>query len=299
MSPRATLITALLAIQLGIVGVAVVAVSGGHSMPSALQRIDGPALAGSRLIEGGPAQRLAAGAHPVLTVDIGNADLTVVARKTEHVEVSLSPSTAFGPFRSTTPIAASEDGDAVRIATIHRRQWSMGDDRMVTVVVPPETEVTVVDAGDIKATGLRAAASFNSIGSGSVTVEDYDAPALRVAARNGPISLRQVAAARIDASSRHDRIDGTGLNVRGGSIECHDTAALGFAPGTDTLVSARTDDGKVTLSGLSAAASTASGGRSGEDGDEDSSSQTVRVGTGSGRLDVRSRDGNIDLTQEN
>src|SRR5580698_9339418 len=159
MSPRATLITALLAIQLGIVGVAVVAVTGGHTPLAAMQRVDVPTLAGSPLIEDGAAELFSASAHPALTVDIGNADLTVVARKTSRIEVSLSASTAFGPFRSTTPIAAREDGDGVHIATIHRRRWSMGDDRMVTVVVPPDTQVTVVTAGDIKATGLRAAAS--------------------------------------------------------------------------------------------------------------------------------------------
>jgi hypothetical protein len=173
----------------------------------------------------------------------------------------------------------------------------MGDDRMVTVLVPPETQVTVVNAGDIKATGLRAEATLNSIGNGSVTVDDYDAAALHVSSSDGPIVLHQIVAPRLDATSSSDRIEGTALQVRDGIVESDGRVTLGFATGADTLVTAKASDGKIHLMGFDAAASGAPG-RSSSDDDDDSSSQTVRVGSGDGRLEVHSSDGNITLDQE-
>jgi len=217
MIPRGTIIAALLVVELAISGEAVVALHGGQSAPSSAQRADGGA-SGLRLAEGGPHQIFDAGAHPVLTVDIGNADLTILASKVSQMDVSVSASTAYGILRATAPITARKDGETIRIATT-RDRWSMGDDRMVTVLVPPETQVTVVNAGDIKANGLRADGSFNSIGNGSVTVGDYDAPALHVAASNGHIFLHQIVASSLDATSSNGRVEGTGLQVRDGSVD--------------------------------------------------------------------------------
>jgi hypothetical protein len=152
-----------------------------------------------------------------------------------------------------------------------------------------------VNAGDIKADGLRADGSFNSIGRGSVTIEDYDAPTLRATSR-GPITLHQVVAPRLDATSKDDGVEGTALQVRDGTIESDDRVTLGFVPGADTLITAETKDGKVNVSGFDADASVANDRK--KDDDDDSSLQTVRVGGGEGRLYVRSSDGNIDLAKE-
>lgn len=298
MIPQGTIIAALLALELAIVGEAVVALHADQPAPPSAQRTDAQTAFGPHLIEGGPHQVFDAGSHPMLTVDIGNADLTILTSKAPQIDVSVSASTAYGAFRAKAPITAREDRETIRIATTERHRWSVGDNRMVTVVVPPQTVVTVVNAGDIRANGLRAEASFNSVGAGSVTVEDYDAPALHLASSNGRISMHQIVAARVDATSANGRVEGTALQVRDGSVESNGPVTLGFAAGADSLVTAATDNGRVSLSGFTAAASAATGRKSPQSGADDVSSQTVRVGTGSGHLDVHSSDGNINLAQE-
>jgi len=297
MIPRGTIIAALLVIELAIIGEAVVAVRSGQALPTFPRRADVRTAGEPRVVEGGPHRFFDAGERPALTVDIGYADLTILTGKASQIEVSVSVSTEYGALRAKAPITARESGGDVRIATSERQTWSMGDDRMVTVIVPPRTRVTVVDAGDIRASGLRADASLNSVGKGSVMVEDYVAPALHLAASNGRISMHQVVATRVDATSRNGRVEGTALQVRDGSVEGGGRVTLGFAAGSDTLVSAQASNGKVILSGFPASASLA-GRRSGEDGEADPSSQTLRVGAGNGRLDVHSSDGNINLSQE-
>jgi len=295
MTTRSTIIAVLVVIELAIIGEAVVAVRGGQSFPPFAQRGEARSPSGPRLIEGGPHQVFDAGAHPMLTVDIGYADLTILTNSAPQIDVSLSETTTSGLFNESAPIVAREDGQLVRIADVDSHGWATGDDRMVTVLVPPETQVTVVEAGDIKASGLRAEASLKSVGSGTITVEDFDAPALQVASR-GSITLRRIVAAHLDAKSRGDSVEGSALQVRNGSIDSDDQVTLGFAAGADTLVSAVTKDGKISTSGFPETAS-ADADKSSQDND-DGASQRVRVGAGEGRLDVRTSDGDIKLAEE-
>lgn len=293
MNARGMVIAALVAVELAICGEAVVAV-GGHA-PA--QHLEAPfaATSGPRLREGGPHRIFDSGAHPALVVDIGYADLTIVTSSVPQIDVSVSASTAFGFLRETAPLTATDDGGTIRIGAAGLHGWTMGDDRMVTVLVPPETQVTVVGAGDIKANGLRAEASLKSIGRGTVTVEDFNAPALRVASSNGRIALRGIVAARLDAISKNDRVDGMNLQLRDGEVRSNDGVTLRFATGADTLVTADADNGRVRVSGLTPAASVVGTGPGAGNGDDDAAPRTVRVGAGRGRLDVHSTDGNITL----
>ncbi len=286
MSLRGTIIAALVVIELAIVGESVAALHGGQPAPWSAQLTGARAESGPQFVKDGPHQRFAAGPHPALTVDIGYADLTILTRETSQIEVGVRASTAFGILREKAPIAARADGETIRIETSDKHAWSTGDDRMVTVLVPPGTKVTVVNAGNIRANGLRAEASFNSTGNGSVTVEDYDAPALHVASSSGRISLHRFVAARLDATSSKGRVEGTGLQVRDGSVDADGRVALGFAAGADTLVTAEASNGRVSALGFAAAS------------EDVSSSRSVRVGTGHGHFDVHSSDGNITLSQE-
>ena len=299
MIPRGTIIAALIGIEIAILGEMVVAARGEQPVPSSVQRMVAEAAHGPNLVEGGPHRLFDAGANAALVVDIGYADLTILTGTASQIDVALDASTDFGLLRATAPITVRKDGDTIRIATT-RHGWSAGDNRMVTVVVTPGTKVTVVDAGDIKANGLRAEASFKSVGNGSVTIEDYEAPGLRVATSDGDISLRQIVAGRLTATSRNGHIDGAALRVRDGSVETsNDRVRLGFAPGADTLVSANTSNGAIRISGFAANASAGNAPTSSGDADEsDSFSRTVRIGAGSGRLDVHATNGDIDLRQE-
>jgi len=292
MISRGMVIAALFVVELAILSEAVIAIRGGVGpMPGPFADMQGPS--GDRLAEGGPHQTFDVGAHPALTVDIGYADLTILTTQRSRVDVSVSGSRAFGIFRAKTPLTAREDGDTVRIAASDTGKWSMGDDRMVTVLVPPETQVTVINAGDIKANGLRGEASFNSIGNGSLTVDDFDGPALHVASADGPIVLREIVAPRLEATSSDDHIDATSLQVRDGTVESDGPVTLGFASGTDATVNAETSNGRIRVSGFNADTAAAHKGS-----DDDAWSQTLRVGAGTGHLDVHSNDGDIRLAQE-
>lgn len=299
---RGTIVFALVMAEFAILGAAGAALRGGW--PPAPPAIPGfpvpPGFAvaahdsrGGRILEDGPGKLFNAGTHPSLTVDIGYADLTILPSDAPNIDVSVRGSHDFGVFRARAPITAREEDGAIRVATGEEHGWVIGDDRMVTVRVPPETAVTVIRAGDITANGLRAEATFKSIGDGSVTVEDYDAPALHVASSKGPIALHRVIATQLEATASDGRVEGTALAVRDGTIESDGRVTLGFAAGTNAVVAAETSDGKVRVSGFSGGDLTAARH---DDDDDDVSARTVRVGAGEGHIDVHS-DGNINLFQ--
>ena len=169
----------------------------------------------------------------------------------------------------------------VRVATTGEAHWIVGDDRMVTVIVPPDTEVSVTKAGDVRVRGLRAEASLQSVGSGSVTVDDFSGSALRIES-HGRISLHQVSAPDLNATSNDGRIEGSAVQVRNGTIDADGRVSISFARGSDSLVSAEASDGSVHIAGQNFSGK----------------SQTMRLGAGDGSLQVHSNDGNINLTQE-
>jgi hypothetical protein len=74
--------------------------------------------------------------------------------------------------------------------------------------------------------------------------------------------------------------------------------SLGFANGADTTITAGAANGHVRVSGFAATAAYVRGGDDGDDDDGSSAEKTVRIGAGSGRLDVRASNGSIDLSQE-
>jgi hypothetical protein len=292
---RSSVIGALVVAEVAIIALMGVAITGGSDSAPTWTFHFGRADGGAGLAEGGAHRIFRTGSHPHVIVDIGYADLTLVAGNRSQVDVSVSKDERFGVFRARAVIAARQDGESVRIDTPHGRHWGVGDDRMVTAVVPPETQIDVVDAGNVRVNGLRGATTVKSVGNGSIAVEDYDAPALRVESSGGNVSLLRVAAPRLDVTSDDGRVVGTALRVRDGSIDSGDgNMTLGFASGTDALITAQTADGTIDISGADAAGGSASD-RSSRDG---ASARTVKIGSGNGRLELRAGDGNIHLTNE-
>jgi hypothetical protein len=310
MVPRATLIAVLIGVEVALVAGMAGAIRGG-SLPSSFGFPHGPA----GMPGGAPQWSFAAGPNPSVTVDIGHADLTIETRAGAQIAVAVVPG---AEIRSSGPIAASDDAGTVHVtATGIIASNFYVDDRNVHVTVPPATRIVVVSAGDIAATGLRAAASFDSQ-HGFITVRDFrgeltatsadghveisnaDCTSLHVTSSNGRVVLRQVAAAQIDASSYNGRVEGTGLQLRDGRVSSSNgRVSLGFAPNADTLISASSSNGRVHVSGFAATPGNQAQ-RGDDDGDDaDASSAThVRIGSGNGRLDVRASNGNIDLNQE-
>jgi Putative adhesin len=310
MVPRATLIAVLVGVEVALVVAMAGAIRGG-SLPATFGFPDRPA--GMR--DAAPQWSFAVGPDPAVTIDIGHADLTIETQAGSHIAVAIVPGVE---IRSSGPITARDDGGTIHITAADGSGPSSFymDDRNVHVIVPPATRVVVESAGDIIAGGLRAAASFDSP-HGFITVRDFrgeltatsadghveisnaDCTSLHVVSSNGRVVLRQVAAAHIDASSFNGRVDGTGLQLRDGRVSSSNgRVSLGFTPNADTIVSAASSNGRVHLSGVTAVPGNQANTGDNEDDGDASSATRVRIGSGSGRLDVRASNGNIDLNQE-
>jgi hypothetical protein len=319
MVPRATLIAVLVGIEMALVFAMVVAVGGGPKTHSGVW--SGAPAGAAALTPLTPPVTFPAGDHPALVIDVGMADVTIDTHPDARIDVAVTD--GFHHMGSQAPIISRADGNTIRISADETDFWSfIGDSRVVHITAPPETRVVIANAGDISVTGLRADATVTSgahfrpgdgisvrdfRGSltatspdGTIDVTDADCPQLRLTSSNGRLTLARVRAQQIFASSSNGRVEGTGLQLRDGSVaSSNGRVSLGFASGADTTITAGAANGRVRLSGFAATAASYVRGNDDEDGDDDSSSaKTVRVGAGSGRLDVRASNGSIDLSQE-
>jgi hypothetical protein len=295
MVQRLPLIAALLIVELAVVGGIFIAIRGDAPASWAIH----PHGSHEAAAGAGSSYSFVTGAGPELTIDVGYADVGIVTHASDNVDVSI-PAAGFSMIGPLAPITASADGDSVHIAA-QPGHWSpLGDWRTVTVRVPDATRVNVRNAGNISANGLRAEASFNSV-DGTITVDDFAGPTLQLSAANGRLMLHTIVAERLDATSGNGRVEASGLQVRDGRVDSSNgRITLGFTNGADTVVSAATNNGKIRMSGLTAAAAPARAAvdEDDEDDDDDASAKTVRIGAGDGRLDVHASNGNITLSQE-
>lgn len=303
MIQRGTLIAVLIGVEVALVAMMAQAISPGAQAPwhdaamRQFHRASGPGAHAADYV-------FTTGAHPEVSVDIGYADLTVYQRSEPGITVDVTGHGWHGFGSSAPPITATQSGNQVNISAAESSGFSWGDDRMVTIAVAPGTRLTVHNAGNIKATGLRAAASFKSVGMGTVVIDDFNGPSLEVASSNGRLTLHNIVVRQLDAESSNGRVDATALQVRDGTIESSNgRVTLGFAAGADTTVSAQTSNGHINVSGFSATPAKYVKQGDDDDGegssdDDSTSAKTIRVGTGSGRLDVHTSNGSIYLSQE-
>jgi hypothetical protein len=309
MVPRATLIAVLVGVEVAIVA----------GMIGALRGNRPPTWFGFPAVSAGtfehPEWSFAAGPAPAVVVDIGHADLTIETRPLPQISVAIAPGVEIA---SSGAITARDEGGTIHItAAGSAPSHFYVDDRNVHVTVPPNTRVTVDSAGDITAHGLRAEASFDSphgdievrdfrgsleatSADGHVEITDAQCPTLHVSSSNGRVVLRRVTAAQINASSSNGRVEGVAVQLHDGSVSsANGRVSLGFAPAADTTVNASSNNGRVRVSGFAAAPAGHVSRSSDDDDDDNSPSATqVRVGAGSGRLNVHASNGNIDLSQE-
>jgi putative adhesin len=314
MIPRATLIAALVGVEMALVFGMVVSVGGG---PAGRHGRHGGPAAGAASLEA--PSTFPAGNRPALAVDVGMADVVIDAVQSRRIDVSVSDSDMH--VGSSAPIIVRDDGGTIRITASETDAWAfLGDSRTVRVSVPPATAVVITQAGNVTASGLRADATINSgahfhpddgitvrdfrgsltatTSNGNLDLIDADCPQLHVTSANGRVTLTRVQARQIDASSSNGRVNGTGLRLHDGRVATSNgRVSLGFAPGADTTITAASSNGRVNVSGLSAGSGAQQVRSTGEDGDS-LPAKMVRIGAGSGRLDVRTSNGSIDLSQE-
>lgn len=296
MIQRGTLIAVLIGVEVALVAMMAQAISPGSptsSRDTTLHDFHGPAA------HGAADYSFTTGAHPEVTVDIGYADLTVYRRDEGGISVNVTASGWHGFGSSAPEISAKQDGESIQVIAAESPGWTWGDDRMVTIAVPPGARLNVVNAGNIKATGLRERATFKSVGNGAIVIEDFNGPALDVSTSNGRVTLHNIIAPQLDAESSNGRVEGTALQVRDGRIDSSNgRVTLGFLPGTNTTVTAATSNGRINVSGFAATPAKVVKQGDDDDDDDDSTARTIRVGAGSGRLDVHTSNGSIYLNQE-
>jgi hypothetical protein len=314
MLPRTTLIAVFIGVEMALVFGMVVALGGGPH--GRIGRFGTPVGAASLQ----PPSTFTAGSRPALAVDVGMADVVIDAIEGTRIAVSVSDSHRH--MGSTAPIVARDDNGTIRVTANETDPWSfLGDSRTVHITAPPATALVIGHAGNITANGLRGDATIHSSASmrfsdgivvrdfrgsltattsnGNLDVVDADCTELHLSSSNGRVTLTRVTAQHIDATNSNGRLDGTGLRLRDGRVaSSNGRVSLGFAPGANTTVTAASSNGRVNASGLSAAGATQNtNGAVDEDGDP-LPAKAFRVGAGSGRLDVQSSNGSIDLTQE-
>lgn len=317
MVPRATAIAVLVGVEVALLYGMAVAVGGGVTLSPV--GFGGPSPAG---VTAFTPLTFAAGMSPKLAIDVGMADVTIDTHPQRQIDVSVSDSSRH--VGSTAPITARSDGDTIHIVSDQTDFWSfMGDSRVIHISAPPETAVGIVNAGNVTVTGLRADATIVSgahfrsedgirvrdfqgrlsatADGGTIDISDAVSPDLTIDASNGRVTLTRVNAQKIDASSSNGRVEGTDLQLRDGRVSSSNgRVSLRFASGADTTVTAGAANGHIDVSGFGAApAKFVKGGDDEDDDDDDSpSSETIRVGGGSGRLDVHASNGSIYLSQE-
>jgi Putative adhesin len=259
-----------------------------------------------------------AGPNPAVVVDAAGVDVVLETRAVPQISVVMREQRTGPFFGKAQEITARDDGGTVHVTSDDVQQTHVFGSETLTlhIAAPANTRISVSDAGAITLAGFRAATSLDSrsgavdvrdfrgdltatTSQGRVDVSDADCSTLHVSSSDGRVVLRRVNAAQIDASSSNGRLEGSGLQLRDGTIATSNgRVSLGFTRGTDATVTAGTSNGRVNVSGLEAmpAKYVRHGG---DDSDDDSSAaKTVRIGTGSGKLDVHTSNGSIDLNQE-
>jgi hypothetical protein len=280
---------------------------GGHEVGYAATVSNSPFAAMAGEASGGRLSKtMDTGPAPHVVIDDDDATLTVSVRPGSTVAVNEETDVRGWVRGSQHPVTMERTGDGVEIVRSgNGLVVSMGlVRRRLDVVVPPAARLDVKNAGSTTISGLRADAAVHS-DDGSIVVSDVhgavsvrtddgrielhsvDGPSVDVNSENGRVLLDRVRALRVAVTTDDGRIEVVRSLLGGGKIQTNNgRISLELDPRSDVTVKARASSGKV----IAQAPLIAAGG---SDDDDDDSPSTIRVGSGSGQLDVGSDDGSI------
>jgi hypothetical protein len=296
---RLAIVAALSVVELWVLALMIHSVGpkGEPDLPALRVRNGFPATAPAA----GPPWAIETGSEPHVVVEVEDASLDVNARPGTTVEIA--EPTHWRVDRAHRPLTFEKTSDGVRIAqsagiSLIRRS----DERRLDVVVPPGTRLDVRKAGTMHVAGLRTDLVLHTdIGSivvtdqrggvvhlttenGRVELHGVEAPSVDIGSEDGRIVFDRVRADRVAISAGAGRIDIASSVLRGGKLQSgNGRIRLAIDPTSNVTVSARATAGKVTVVPPLMAV------RSGDD----AAPAAIRVGNGSGRLDVDSADGSI------
>jgi hypothetical protein len=299
---RSSLVAMLIAVEILIVGMAIYAVHGIHQARGA------DFVAKS-------VTAIDAGTSPRITVDDSQSRVEVAVSRDGLVHVKdLSGSRSFfGDNPKIAQLQVTRTGDGVAILRPGAEDGGLHlqigwFERRVEIDAPIGSHVEIARCAGAEITGieggvavtsqdgritlsdLRGAVSAKS-DDGSIYATRVHGDDLTLYSADGRLSLTDVSASSIDAQTKDGSINAHGLAIAGGTqpravLHTADgSIRVALAAGADLTVDASTSDGKVTVDGTSY----------GNAGDGDSAQHTVRLGSGSGRLQLSSDDGSIHI----
>lgn len=262
---RTSIVAALVAIEVAIVGLALYSI--GMSHPAfgigSMQRYDFAAK---------PIAPIAAGTTPRVTIDDPQSGVAVKLSTDGlvHVVDMTSLHGTRWPTSSTVPaLTVSRTADGVSVyRPPHDTFMLFGDSyEHIEVDVPSGSHVDITHCEGADIEGIT----------GGVVARSQD----------GHIGLTDISGT-VDAHSDDGSIRTHGLALTGANtLTTNDgRIELGLAPGADLTVNASTSDGRIIVDGK----------RVNENDDSDSVQYTLRLGNGTGTLRAASQDGSIHIT---
>lgn len=297
---RSSLVAMLIAVEIAIVGIALYAIRD-------VAHVHAAGFAAKTFAP------LDAGSAPVVAIDDRDSrvDVATSADGMVHVkDLTDVHGALFGSHPSIAQLEVKRTAGGVSIArpdSGHGAYFGFWDsDRRIEVDVPSgarleiarcsgariagvEGGVTVASQdGRITLTDLRGTIEAKS-DDGSITATRVRGDSLVLQSSDGRLRLEDVSASSLDAQTRDGSIEAHGLSIAGGPQHAvlhtaDGSIRVGLATGADLTVDASTNDGHIDVDGNAAS-----------NGDSDSAQRTVRVGNGSGSLQLSSGDGSIHL----
>jgi hypothetical protein len=326
MGSRGTLVALLIAVEVAIVIVAVVSMTGSHRVWAS---------------GGGGLHHVDFSAKPIAPFSAGSTPHIVVSDPDDRIFVNVSPDGLVhvedgkefhGTFWGTpniTPLTIAQNADGVSIS---RPKFDSGSFSVffswnvdhVTIEVPAGSTIDIEHSSGINIAGIDGAVTAKS-DDGSITLatlrgnvdaessgdyinaSDLKADTVKLHSGDGHIELHDVVAGTLNATTEDGHITIDGLQVTGNTATIHSNDGpirvnASFATGNYEVSS---DDGHIDVtvgsqSNLTVAAST-SDGRITRDGTSfndsgDGTSRSFTLGGGSGHLNLSSHDGSISIT---
>jgi hypothetical protein len=305
MISRSTVIGALVVAELTIVGLSVSAIAGtgpssGFSPPHLFPADSNSAVTSAPRFD----RTLETSAAPHIVIDVHDVNVTIDGSQRGSVHATESVHLAGFVTGTLAPIEAAPIGDGIRISARGGNvQVMLGElSRTLRIAVPEGARVEVLSAGRIDVSGMRNKLVAHTpdgqihvrdhrgdlaVSSDSGRIELIDVHGADVAAdtHEGRLYFTRVDADRIDGHSNYGRIYAVDVRARDGALSTHSgRISASFTGQSDATVSVSTRDGDVTVSGLP---STPSG----------KASSIVRLGAGTGRFEVSTDEGDVNISQ--
>jgi DUF4097 and DUF4098 domain-containing protein YvlB len=296
---RASIVAMLVAVEIAIVGIALYTVRNVASVHAA----------------GFVAKTIApldAGSAPLVAIDDADSRVDVAPSSDGLVHVKDFTDvhgSFFGSHSSIAQLTVKRTTDGVSISrpssgSVNVAFW--WSERRIEVDVPGGSRLEIARCsgahvsgveggvavasqdGRITLTDLRGTIQAKS-DDGSITATRVRGDSLVLQSSDGHLKLEDVSASSLDAQTRDGSIEAHGLAIAGGAQHAvlhtgDGSIRVALATGADLTVDASTSDGHIDVDGNAAS-----------NGDSDSAQRTVRVGNGSGSLQLSSGDGSIHL----